>query len=149
MSSENEGISRRKREIFPFSKYNPCSTFKARRSLDSGCPRDVDVATSHEQTTIVRSPSSRVMERENKGKAVSREGRASYTISYRPASIRLLVPQRVRSHGRPFSREAHLFRFSPPRHQCTSPAKNSYRRENFRPATLSFVHVRRCEKTFG
>lgn len=69
------------------------------------------------QTTIERSPSSRVMERENEGKAESREGRASYTISYRPASIRLLVPQRVRSHGRPFSREAHLFRSSlPPMH---------------------------------
>lgn len=103
-----------KKEIFFFFKYNRWSTFKARRSLDSGCPRDVDVAMSPEQTTIEGSPSSRVMEREWREGTESKEGRTSYTISYQPVSIRLLVPQRVRSHGRPFSREAHLFRSTLP-----------------------------------
>lgn len=39
---------------------------------DSGCLRDVDVAMSPEQTTIEGLPSSRVMERENEGRAEGR-----------------------------------------------------------------------------
>lgn len=144
------------KEIFPFSKYRSRHLKPVDLSLrDSGCPRDVDVATSHEQTTTIEGlPSSHVTEQENEGEG-REEGRASYTISYRaPASIRLLVPRRVRSHGIPLflSREAHLFlapsllaRFSslPPKH-ARHPRKILSAGENFRiPQFFSFVHVRR------
>lgn len=61
---------------------------------DSGCPRDVDVATSPEQTTIEGLPSSRVMERENEDRAVGRVVRFLHDFLPVPAPIRLLISQR-------------------------------------------------------
>lgn len=89
-----EYTTRWKKRDSPFSKY--CSRHLKPVDLplfDSSCSRNVDIAMSLEQTTIEGLPSFRVMERENEGKA--EKGRASYTISYRPASICLLISRRV------------------------------------------------------
>lgn len=149
-SRRNERTCSARRRDFPFFQISRSRHLKpVDLSLrDSDCLRDVDVATSHEQTTTIEGlPSSCVMERENEGEG-EEKGRASYTISY---SARLHLSSRLPkgsisqpplflSRGLPFSR---------PRSRRASHLENSYREGELSNPQFSHLFTSVAETAFG